>query len=153
MLTNFIYSSYMSDFFCKTATYIELYTGSGTGVICVFLLSNKLQVIRRGWAATQEGILNTFPATLRCAIIHIIEIWGRDLIFCGIHATQASIISPVPWLAWWWWARVVVTRLLGGSKPSLARCRWSYYLSRCCPHQTLQCVPSQQTKCVNIDYY
>ena len=33
MLTNFIGSSYMSDFFCKNVTYMELY--SVMGVVCV----------------------------------------------------------------------------------------------------------------------
>ena len=37
MLTYFIGSSYMSDFFCNNATYIELYISSFMGVVCVFL--------------------------------------------------------------------------------------------------------------------
>ena len=35
MLTYFIGSSYMSNFFCKNGTYIALYMGSVMGVVCV----------------------------------------------------------------------------------------------------------------------
>ena len=38
MLTNFIGSSYTSDFLAKNVTYIELYMSSVMGVVCVFLL-------------------------------------------------------------------------------------------------------------------